>query len=88
MNENPWNTPEAIAYFQSEYDHAIKKAKEALANACAWNGPLHQMGKLPGELLDEVADQLGADNYRLLVDLIISAPLVKEFLDAGETGKL
>ena len=88
MSDNPWNTPEALAYFQSEYDHAIEQAKAKLAKACAWDGPLHQMGKLPGELLDEIADKLGTENYRTLVDLIFVAPLVREFLDAGETGKL
>ena len=59
MSDNPWSTPEAIAYFQSEYDHAIEQAKMKLAKACAWDGPLHQMGKMPGELLDEIADNLG-----------------------------
>jgi len=88
MSENPWNTPEAVAYFESEYAFAIKNAKPALVKACAQGGALEKMCGLPYALYGELNTELGAENSQALFDLIMAAPMVREFLEKGETGKL
>jgi hypothetical protein len=88
MSKDDWNSPEALAFFQNEYDHAIKNAKATLAKACAQGGVLEQMGELPHALTGALRDHLGDAFYYSLEDLIIAVPMVREFLDAGETGKL
>jgi hypothetical protein len=89
MNDNPWNTPEAIAYFESEWEHAVKGAKAKLAKACEKGGVFEKLGDLPYALYGELNNELGDANYRVLMDLIFAAPLLaREFLKEGETGKL
>lgn len=88
MSENPWNAPEAVACFQSEHEHAMKKAKEALAKAFAEGGPLGEMCNLSYATWGALNDDLGPENYRVFLDLIMAAPMVRKFLRAGETGKL
>jgi|SRR5580693_2911054 hypothetical protein len=85
-NENgskvDWNSPEAIAFFQREVDHAIKQSKAVLAKACEPGGVFEAMSKLPGELLDEIADKLGKEHYLSLIHLIYEVPyLVRESRD-------
>ena len=43
MSTKDWNSPEAIAFFENEWDHAIKGAKETLIRACEQGGVLEQM---------------------------------------------
>jgi hypothetical protein len=78
MTENPWTTPEAVAYFESEWQHALKQAEEALAKAHAceklWSGLCDWLQNEP----EKVAAYVGAANYKLFVDLVTSMPLLAE----------
>ena len=78
-----WNSPEAIAFFENEWDHAIKGAKETLIKACERGGVLEQMGKLPDWLTGALRAHLG-DAYDSLEDLVFAAPIIWEFVHKGE----
>jgi hypothetical protein len=84
MSDNIWNTPEALAYFQSEWDHAILEAKARLIKACEQGGVLEQMQKLPHALSGALRDHLGDAYYQSLEELIFGAPMAWEFLNKGE----
>jgi hypothetical protein len=88
MTTNDWKSPEAIAFFEKEWDHGIMQAKVTLAHACEEGGVLEKMQKLPYALTGALRDHLGDASYRALEELVLSAGLVRLFLDAGETGKL
>ena len=88
MSDNLWNTPEALAYFEHEYACAIKGALEKLAKACARGGPMDKMTDLEYDVYGVLHDNLGAENYQIFFDLLFAAPLVREFLEKRETGKL
>jgi hypothetical protein len=64
MTENPWTTPEAVAYFESEWQHALKQAEEALAKAgeCSeiWDGLYSWLMAEP----EKVAGYVGAANLQ------------------------
>jgi hypothetical protein len=84
--ENPWNTPEANAYFEQEWQHALKNANETLAKACAcekiWDGLYDWATASP----DEVDRYIGRENYELFLKLVTSAPLtIKETAKAAIT---
>lgn len=79
-----WNSPEAIAFFENEWDHAIKGAKETLVAACEQGGVLEQMQKLPHALTGALRDHLGEAYYQSLLDLIFTAPMIWEFVHKGE----
>lgn len=79
-----WNSPEAIAFFEKEWDHAIKGAKETLIRACEQGGVLEQMRHLPDWLSGALRAHLGDASYELLIDLIYGAPMEWEFLNKGE----
>jgi hypothetical protein len=78
MTENPWTTPEAEAYFESEWKHALKGAEEALTQACAcaelWNGLGNWLMAEP----EKVAGYVGEANYKLFAELVTSMPLLAE----------
>jgi hypothetical protein len=78
-----WKSPEAIAFAQKEWDHAIVQAKVTLALACERGGVLEQMQKLPHALSGALRDHLGDASYRVLEDLVFARRFVREFLDAG-----
>jgi hypothetical protein len=88
MSTHDWKSAEAIAFFEKEWDHAIMQAKVALAYACEDGGVLEKMQKLPHALNGALRDHLGDESYRALEDLVFARRFVREFLDAGETGKL
>ena len=83
MSKTDWNSPEDIAFFEREWDHAIMQAKVALACACEEGGVLEQMQKLPHALNGALRDHLGDASYRVLEDLVFARRFVREFLDAG-----
>ena len=78
MTENPWTTPEAVAYFESEWQHAIKQAEEALDKACVnvklWSGLCDWLLKEPYQ----VAAYIGRENYELFTELVTGMPLLAE----------
>jgi hypothetical protein len=43
MIDRDWKSPEAIAFFEREWQHAILQAKVTLATACEEGGVLEQM---------------------------------------------
>jgi hypothetical protein len=72
------NSPEAIAFFENEWRHAIKQAKEALAEACScyglWNGLCDWLWNEP----NKVAAYVGDANYELFTRLVTGMPLLAE----------
>ena len=88
MIDRDWKSPEAIAFFEREWQHAIVQAKVTLATACEEGGVLEQMQKLPHALNGALRDHLGEAYYRSLIDLVFAPLFVRAFLDAGDTGKL
>jgi hypothetical protein len=90
MTNNDWNSPEANAYFQSVWEHAVKSAKKALSEAIRYQPLWDQLMKpeLRAALevhLDEVSfDRLEtlALSTRLLENIAEEA--AKDFYEAEE----
>jgi hypothetical protein len=80
MTGNPWTTPEAEAYFESEWQNALKQAEEAVDKAFGcekiWSGLSDWLKNEP----EKVAGYVGADNYKLFADFLYAKPLLPRLL--------